>query len=62
MYSMNSMPSDKKWIQLYSKHDKTLENILVTMKYQSELSNSKIKKEINKMIKDQLDDFFKRAN
>ena len=67
MDSVNSMvykPKNKKEKQLmkfYTRLSESYEDLMVEMKYESEFTNAGIKKEMNRLNKFYLDDFFKRA-
>ena len=49
------------WNKLYDKHDAALEKIMVSMKYESNLTNKQIKDEVMDMVLFNLKDFFERA-
>ena len=59
--SMNSMASEAKVRKMYEKVMNSYEDLMVEMKYESQFTNSQIKKEMNRLNKLYLDDFFKRA-
>ena len=61
MYGMNSMASQTKVKKMYSKLMNAYEDILVEMKYDQQFTNTEIKKEMNRLNKFYLDEFFKRA-
>jgi len=61
MYSMDSMASQTKVKKMYSKLMNAYEDILVEMKYDQQFTNTEIKKEMNRLNKFYLDEFFKRA-
>ena len=61
MYGVNSMASEAKVRKMYKKLMNSYEDIMVEMKYESQFTNSQIKKEMNRLNKLYLDDFFKRA-
>ena len=58
---MNSMASEAKVRKMYKKLMNSYEDLMVEMKYESQFTNSQIKKEMNRLNKLYLDDFFKRA-
>jgi len=55
------MGSEAEVRKMYKKLMKSYEDIMVEMKYESQFTNSQIKKEMNRLNKLYLDDFFKRA-
>ena len=55
------MDYEAKVRKMYKKLMDSYENIMVEMKYDSQFSNSQIKKEMNRLNKLYLDSFFKRA-
>ena len=61
MDSMDSMASQTKVKKMYSKLMNAYEDILVEMKYDQQFTNTEIKKEMNRLNKFYLDEFFKRA-
>ena len=61
MVSMYSMVSEAKLRKMYRKLMDSYEDLMVEMKYEAQFSNSQIKKEMNRLNKLYLDDFFKRA-
>ena len=61
MYGVNSMASQAKVRKMYSELMDTYENLLVELKYDQQFTNTEIKKEMNRLNKFYLDDFFKRA-
>ena len=61
MYGVNSMASEAKVKKMYNKLMNDYEDIMVEMKYDSQFTNAEIKKEMNRLNKFYLDEFFKRA-
>jgi hypothetical protein len=61
MYGVNSMASQAKVRKMYSELMDTYENLLVELKYDQKFTNTEIKKEMNRVNKFYLDEFFKRA-
>ena len=55
------MGSEAEVRKMYKKLMKSYEDIMVEMKYESQFTNSQIKKEMNRLNKFYLDEFFKRA-
>ena len=55
------MVSEAKLRKMYKKLMDSYEDLMVEMKYEAQFSNSQIKKEMNRLNKLYLDDFFKRA-
>ena len=58
---MNSMASEAKVRKMYSELMYAYENLLVELKYDQKFTNTEIKKEMNRVNKFYLDEFFKRA-
>ena len=61
MVIMYSMATEKQVRKMYQRLMEDYEDIMVEMKYDSKFSNAQIKKEMNRLNKLYLDDFFKRA-
>ena len=61
MYGMDSMASQAKVKKMYGELMDSYENLLVELKYDQQFTNTEIKKEMNRLNKFYLDDFFKRA-
>ena len=55
------MASEAKVKKMYNKLMNDYEDIMVEMKYDSQFTNAEIKKEMNRLNKFYLDEFFKRA-
>ena len=55
------MASQAKVRKMYSELMDTYENLLVELKYDQKFTNTEIKKEMNRVNKFYLDEFFKRA-
>ena len=55
------MVSEAKLRKMYKKLMNAYEDLMVEMKYEAQFSNSQIKKEMNRLNKFYLEDFFKRA-
>ena len=61
MHCMNSVASETKVKKMYSELMEAYENLLVEMKYDQKFTNTEIKKEMDRLNKFYLDEFFKRA-
>ena len=61
MVIMYSMATEKQVRKMYQRLMEDYEDIMVEMKYDSKFSNAQIKKEMNRLNKLYLDDFFKRS-
>ena len=61
MFPIHTMVSEAKLRKMYKKLMNAYEDLMVEMKYEAQFSNSQIKKEMNRLNKFYLEDFFKRA-
>jgi len=61
MVIMYCVATEKQVRKMYQRLMEDYEDIMVEMKYDSQFSNSEIKKEMNRLNKLYLDNFFKRA-
>ena len=61
MYGVNSMATELQVEKMYIKLMNCYENLMVELKYNSKFSDTQIKKEMNRLNKFYLNEFFKRA-
>jgi hypothetical protein len=61
MYGVNSMATELQVEKMYIKLMNCYENLMVELKYNNKFSNTQIKKEMNRLNKFYLNEFFKRA-